>query len=91
VWFIKVWKFDIPGQNKAAVDDAARESRELAEHFANQKRADLILESLVASGAPGCILSVRQTSSESIEGGDLPMDPSLTLQTCLQFHQAMKL
>lgn len=29
--------------NRAAVADAAREKRELAEHFANQKRADRML------------------------------------------------
>jgi hypothetical protein len=91
VWFVKVWKYDIPRQNKAAVDNATREKRELAEHFANQKEADRILESLVAAGAPGCILSVRRTSSETIEGGDRPMNPTQTLQSYLQFHRAMKL
>jgi hypothetical protein len=81
----------MPRENRAAVADAAREKRELADHFANQKRADRILETLVASGAPGCILSVRRTSSEPIEGGDRQMSPTRTLQTYLQFHEAMKL
>jgi hypothetical protein len=30
--------------------------RELAEYFANHKRGDRLLESLVAAGAPSCIL-----------------------------------
>jgi hypothetical protein len=36
-------------------------------------------------------LSVRQASSESIERGDRPINSTQTLQTYLQFHQAMKL
>jgi hypothetical protein len=91
VWIVKVWKYDVPMQNKSAVDNAAREKREMTEHFANQKEADRILESLVAAGAPGCILSVRRTSSDTIEGGDRSMNPTQTLQTYLQFHKAMKL
>jgi hypothetical protein len=55
-WFVKVWKYDIPKENRAAVADAAREKRELAEYFANHKRGDRLLESLVAAGAPSCIL-----------------------------------
>ena len=50
-----------------------------------------MLETLVAASAPGCILSVRRTSSETIEGGDRQMSPTQTLQTYLQFHEAMKL
>lgn len=91
MWFIKVWKYDIPRQNKAAIESAAREKRDLAEHLANQKRADRILESLVSSGAPSCILSVRQTGNEAIEGGDQPMSPTQALQSYLRFHEAMKL
>ena len=91
IWLVKVWKFDIPRENRAAIADAAREKRELAEHFANQRRGDRILETLVAAGAPGCILSVRRASSETIEGGDRQMSPTQTLQTYLQFHEAMKL
>jgi len=91
IWFVKVWKYDIPKENRAAVADAAREKRELAEYFANQKRGDRLLESLVAAGAPSCILSFRRTSGETVEAGDRPMSPTQTLETYLQFHEAMKL
>ena len=91
VWIIKVWKIDLPAERLAAVIKVQQEERDLAEYFANQTRGDRLLESLVAAGAPVCLLSVRRTSSETIEGGDQWMDPYQTLRTYLQFHEAMKL
>jgi hypothetical protein len=91
IWIIKAWMFDLPAENRAAIIKGEKEERKLAEHFANQKRGDQLLESLVAAGAPGCLLSLRRTSSEIIEGGDQWMDPTQTLRMYQQFHEAMKL
>jgi hypothetical protein len=91
IWLVKMWKYDIPKKNRDTLIGAVLEKRELAKHLASQKRGDRLLESMVADGAPRCILSLRRISSESVEGGDLPMNPTQTLQSYLQFHQAMKL
>jgi len=91
IWMIKIWMFDSPAEKRAAVAKAKQEECELSEHFANQMRGDRLLESVVVGGAPRCLLSIRRTTNETIEGGDQWMDPSHTLQTYLQFHEAMEL
>ncbi|WP_353067737.1 hypothetical protein RBB77_23290 (plasmid) [Tunturibacter psychrotolerans] len=91
-WFFKILRFDLPAENRAAVAKAEQENREIAQHRENQRRGDRILESLVENGAPECLLSLRRTSDRPIAISESRrMNPTETLRSYEQFHEAMKL
>jgi hypothetical protein len=92
VWFIKVWKFDIPVEQRAAIAKAEREKREIGALNEGWLRGDRILEDLVADGAPSCLLAARKISDRTVpEPESSGMDPTQTLRSYELFHEAKKL
>ena len=91
-WVVKIWLFDVPAENRAAIVRAEQEKRETAQYHENLRRGDRILEDLVKNGAPVCLLSVRRTSDRPIDRPTSEwMNPTETLRSYEKFHEAMKL
>jgi len=92
VWIIKVWKFDMLAEKRAAIVNAEHEKTDIRALHEGWKRGDRILEDLVANGAPSCLLAMRKLSDQNIPERDrAEMYPAQTLRSYELFHEAMKL